>query len=243
MLLPRLFAPVGLAGVILGVANVDGYGASMIVRGLLAMGIAAATWRVNWQRVSPMAMRVMVYLGVLMTGFGGVTAPRTYYLVELNLALALVWAGFALERRDVVTLSVVAAVLTGLTQWRTFPPATAVWHTVGIWLVLTTVCGAMHWLRRLLDDSAAQVAQAQAEVAEMQVQTLAEQQRAEAERGEQAAVQLAEQARLQQQVAEQAATLAQSAAEVSQNRSCPAPRRPPSTSPRPSFSRQTPRPR
>ncbi|GAB1694093.1 methyl-accepting chemotaxis protein [Krasilnikovia sp. M28-CT-15] len=216
-LLPRLFLPAGLAGVVIGVANVDGSRWSLLIRGLLACVIAAATWRVNWDRVSPLALRVMAYLAVTMIGLGAITAPGAYYLVMLNSALALVWAGFTLERRDVVALSAITAVLIVVTEWQLTSPWRAIWHSVAIWLLLTTLCVVMHWLRRLLDDSAAQVARAQAEVSELQVRTLTEQQRAEAQRAELAAAQMAAQADLQQQVAAQAAVLAQSAGEVSQN--------------------------
>ncbi|BFU42510.1 methyl-accepting chemotaxis protein [Krasilnikovia sp. MM14-A1004] len=216
-LLPRLFLPTGLAGVIIGLSNVDGYRWSLLIRGLMACVIALAMWRVNWDRMPRQALRIMAYVGVVMIGFGAVTAPETYYLVMLDSAVGLVWAGFTLERRDVVALSAIMAVQTLVTEWRLFPAWTAIWHSVAIWLLLTTLCVVMHWLRRLLDDSAAQVARAQAEISELQVRTLTEQQQAEAQRAEAAAAQMAEQAHLQQQVAAQAAVLAQSAAEVSQN--------------------------
>ncbi|GAB1694272.1 methyl-accepting chemotaxis protein [Krasilnikovia sp. M28-CT-15] len=216
-LLPRLFLPTGLAGVIIGLSNVDGYRGSLLIRGLMACVIAAAMWRVNWDRVPPQVLRIMAYVGVLMIGFGAVTAPETYYLVLLDSAVGLVWAGFTLERRDVVALSAIMAVQTLVTEWRLSPPWTAIWHSLAIWLLLTTLCVVMHWLRGLLDDSAAQVARAQAEVSELQVRTLTEQQQAEGQRAELAAAQMAAQADLQQQVAAQAAVLAQSAGEVSQN--------------------------
>ncbi|MCU7723877.1 methyl-accepting chemotaxis protein [Actinoplanes sp. KI2] len=216
-LLPRLFLPTGVAGVIIGLANVDGYRGSLVSRGLIACVIAAAMWRVNWDRVPPQALRIMAYVGVVMIGFGAVTAPETYYLVMLDSAIGLAWAGFTLERRDVVALSAIMAAQTLVTEWRLSPPWTAVWHSVAIWLLLTTLCVVMHWLRRLLDDSAARVAQAQAEVSDLQVRTLTEQQQAETRRAELVAAQMAEQVHLQQQVAEQAAVLAQSASEVSQN--------------------------
>ncbi|GAB1641132.1 methyl-accepting chemotaxis protein [Krasilnikovia sp. MM14-A1259] len=202
---------------VIGLANVDGYRGSLLFRGLLACVIAGATWRVNWDKVHPQALRALAYLGVIMIGFGAVTAPETYYLVMLDSAIALVWAGFTLERRDVVALSAIMAAQTIITEWRRSEPWTAVWHSVAIWLLLMTLCIVMHWLRRLLDDSAAQVAQSQAEISELQVRTLTEQQQAEARRAESVAAQMSEQARLQEQVAEQAAVLAQSAAEVSQN--------------------------
>ncbi|MEU7908557.1 methyl-accepting chemotaxis protein [Actinoplanes sp. NPDC049118] len=216
-LLPRLFAPTGIAGVIIGLSGVDGYRGSLVIRGLMACAIAAAMWRVNWDRVHPQVLRVMAYVGVIMIGFGAVTAPETYYLVLLDSAVGLAWAGFTLERRDVVALSIIMGIQTVVTEWMLASPWTAVWHSVAIWLLLTTLCVVMHWLRRLLDDSAAQVAQAQAEISDLQVRTLTEQQQAETRRAELAAAQVAEQARLQRQVAEQASVLAQSAAEVSQN--------------------------
>ncbi|BFU42721.1 methyl-accepting chemotaxis protein [Krasilnikovia sp. MM14-A1004] len=216
-LLPRLFLPSGLASVIIALSNVDGYRGSLLIRGLIAIALAAATWRVNWDRTPRQALRILAYVAVTMIGIGALTTPGAYYLIMLNSAVAMVWAGFTLERRDVGVLSVIMAVLTLVTQWHLFSPWIAVWHSVAIWLLLTTLCVAMHWLRQLLDDGAAQVAQAQAEISELQVRTLTEQQQAEAQRAEQAAAQMAEQAHLQQQVAAQAAVLAQSAAEVSQN--------------------------
>ncbi|MET8153195.1 methyl-accepting chemotaxis protein [Actinoplanes sp. NPDC049668] len=216
-LLPRLFAPTGIAGVIIGLSNVDGYRGSLVIRGLIACAIAAALWRVDWDRVHPQALRAMAYVGVIIIGFGAVTAPETYYLVLLDSAVGLVWAGFTLERRDVVALSIIMGAQTFVTEWLLAPPWTAVWHSVAIWLLLTTLCVAMHWLRRLLDDSADQVAAAQAEISELQVRTLTEQQRAEARRAELAAAQVAEHARLQREIAEQVSVLARSAAEVNGN--------------------------
>jgi methyl-accepting chemotaxis protein len=93
----------------------------------------------------------------------------------------------------------------------------ALWVVLVKWIVLTTLAVTMHWLRRLLDDGAAKVAQAQAELSDLQLQALTEQRQAEAQRAEIVAARLAEQTRLQIQVAEQAATLARSAAEVSEN--------------------------
>ncbi|GAB1642750.1 methyl-accepting chemotaxis protein [Krasilnikovia sp. MM14-A1259] len=216
-LLPRLFLPAGLAGLIIALSNVEGHRGLLLVRALASCAVAAALWRVNWDRVPPLALRAAAYLGVVMIGIGAVTVPATYYLGLLSSAVGLVWAGFALERRDLVALSAIMAVLTVAAQWQLAPPVVAVWRSVAIWLMLTTMCIAMHWLRGLLDDKSAQVARAQAEISELQVRTLTEQQQAETRRAELAAAQMAEQAHLQQQVAEQAAVLAQSADEVSQN--------------------------
>ncbi|MEU7907138.1 methyl-accepting chemotaxis protein [Actinoplanes sp. NPDC049118] len=216
-LLPRLFLPAGLAGLVIALSNVEGHRGLLLIRALAALAVAAATWRVNWDRVPPLALRTMAYLGVAMIGIGAVTVPETYYVGLLSSAIGLVWAGFALERRDLVALSVLMAVLTMAAQWQLAPPSVAVWRALAISLMLTGMGTATHWLRGLLDDKSAQVARAQAEVSELQVRTLTEQQQAEAHRAELAAAQVAEQTRLQQQVAEQAAVLAQSAAEVSQN--------------------------
>ncbi|GID91507.1 methyl-accepting chemotaxis protein [Amorphoplanes digitatis] len=216
-LLPRLFAPTGVAGVIIGLSNVDGYRASLVIRGVMACAIAAALWRVNWDRVHPQALRAMAYVGVIMIGFGAVTAPETYYLVLLDSAVGLVWAGFTLERRDVVALSIIMGGQTMVTEWLLAPPWTAVWHSVAIWLLLTTLCVAMHWLRRLLDDGAERTAQAQAEVIRLQEQAHATAQRAETDRAEAAAAQLAEQVQRQEEVQRQTAALARSAAGVGEN--------------------------
>jgi hypothetical protein len=217
-LVPRLFAPAGAATVIVALADRDrDQWLLMLVLGLIACAAAAATWRLQWDRVPPWVMRALTYGALLEIGVAAATAPRATYLNELDLALVSVFAGFALARRDVLVVSGLSAVALLLVQWQVHPPSTAMWVTLVKWIVLTTLAIAMHWLRRLLDDGAAKVAQAQAELSELQVQALTEQRQAEAQRAEIVAARLAEQTRLQAQVAEQAAALARSAAEVSEN--------------------------
>jgi methyl-accepting chemotaxis protein len=131
--------------------------------------------------------------------------------------MILVFAGFSLVRRDLVVISVLAGAIILASQWLVFPPKTAVWHTVVIWMMATIMGVVMHWLRRLLDDRATDVDDAHAQLGRLQVQALTEQRQTEAERAEVVANRLAEQTFLQGQVAEQATMLARSAAEVSQN--------------------------
>lgn len=218
-LVPRLFAPTAAAALVLAAVDVDDSRMVLLVLGLIAGAVAVATWRLNWQRVPPQAMRALCYLGMLEIAIGAIVAPDTYYMFEINTALAMAWAGFALTRRDVVVLSAASAVLALLVQWQQFPPWTAAWHSVAIWILHTTICLAMHWLRAMLDDSAEQTDDAQAELYELQAQTLAGRQQAESQRAEQAAAQFAEQDRLQREVARQTAVLARSAAGVGQNTS------------------------
>jgi methyl-accepting chemotaxis protein len=75
----------------------------------------------------------------------------------------------------------------------------------------------MNWLRRKLDESAQQVLRAQAEVADLQAQTLMRDRQAEERRAEEAAARLAEQTGLQHQIAAHAATLAGAAGQVNAN--------------------------
>jgi hypothetical protein len=217
-MVPRLFAPAGVATIIVAVANVDGYPPWLLVTlGGLACVVAAVFWRVQWDRVPPWMMRALTYGGLIEIGIAAVIHPRVSYLYELELTLVMVFAGFALQRHDVVTMSGLCAGITLVSQWLVYPPWTAVWRTVAISMVLIVVGVIMHWLRRLLDDRAAEVAEAQAELSRLQVQAVTEQRQAEAQQAEIIASRLAEQTRLQGQVAEQATMLARSAAEVSQN--------------------------
>jgi methyl-accepting chemotaxis protein len=217
-LVPRLFAPAGAATVIVAIADRQReQWLPMLVLGLIACAAAAATWRLQWDRVPAWVMRALCYGGLLEIAVAATIAARATYLNELDLALVSVFAGFALARRDVLVVCGMSAVTLMLAQWQLHPPVTAVWVTLVKWIVLTAIAVTMHWLRRLLDDGAAKVARAQAELSELQVQALTEQRQAEAQRAELVAARLAAQTRIQGEVAEQAAALARSAAEVTEN--------------------------
>ena len=216
-LMPYLWGLVGLTLAITGASNVDGGRWYLLGPGLACMAMAAGIWRVDWARVPAVFVRALPYLGVLLLDVVGLGAPRAYTTLAVALTIAMVWSGFALERIDVVLLSLMCALSILLPQWRQFPHGTALWHTLEIWLLVTTAGAVMHWLRSRLDEAAQRVLQAQAEVAELKAQALVRDQRAEAQRAEQAAARLAEQARLQEQIAGHAVTLAGAAGEVRGN--------------------------
>jgi hypothetical protein len=217
-LAPRLFSAAGVATLILAAVSVDGYEPwLMFVLGVMACGLGAVCWRLQWDRVPAWIMTTLCYGGVGMVAIAAINRPRVGYIIELELAMVLVFAGFSLARRDLVVMSGLSGAIILWSQWLVFPRWTAIWHTVVIWMMATIMGVVMHWLRRLLDDRAADVAAAQAELGEIQVRALTEQRQADSREAQIVADRLAEQTQLQGQVAEQATTLARSAAEVSQN--------------------------
>jgi len=217
-MIPRLFASAGVVGLIVTFANVDGYGPWLIgVVSLLALATGAAIWRLQWDRMPPWVMRALCYGGTMEIALVAALNPRSSYLFNLELGIVMVFAGFSLARIDVIAMSTLAPMIIIVEQWRLFPPWTAIWHTVVIWIAVVILGVIMHWLRRLLDDRAAETATAQAELGRLQLQAVTEQRQAEAQQAEVVAKRLAEQTFLQGQVADQAASLARSAAEVSQN--------------------------
>jgi uncharacterized protein YoxC len=216
-LMPPLWGLVGLTLAITGASNVDGGRWYLLGPGLACMGMAAGIWRLDWARVPAVFVRALPYLGILLLDASVLGAPRAYTTMAVVLTIAMVWSGFALERIDVALLSLMCAVSIFLPQWRQFPHATAVWHVLEIWLMVTTAGAVMHWLRSRLDEAAERVLHAQAEVADLQSQALVRDRQTEAQRAEQAAARLSEQAQLQQQIAGHAATLAGAAGDVSSN--------------------------
>ncbi|MEU7904575.1 methyl-accepting chemotaxis protein [Actinoplanes sp. NPDC049118] len=186
----------------------------LAVPGVAALLVAAGMFAVKLSRLPTAVVRctpVTATVILFLTSLGG---TETDLMVVLGYSMLFMWVGFSLDRRDLVTTSLLAMVAIGVPLLLVETPLHAISLLAAFWASVTGIGFAMYVLRGWLDAASAAAAASEQRAAETQAQASADRELADRERIAAADAELAERHRIQQRIADQGAVLAEAAEQV-----------------------------
>ena len=197
------------AGTVTGTARwwVVGAGAAALLAGLVL-------FFVDWAKIPLVLARSIPAAAMVAVATVGWANPGNPWLGISDLAMLLVWVGFALDRADLVATSLMALGCVAIPFWLNHSPVVALMLAVAAWAVVATLGITMHILRAMLDTSSELALAAEHRTVEIQRQAAADQALADQARIAAAGAELAEREQLRQRIADQSAVLAEAAEQV-----------------------------
>ncbi|MDQ1287597.1 MAG: methyl-accepting chemotaxis protein [Actinomycetota bacterium] len=212
-LMPPMWLASGVAAFV-GALGVEGRNRPLLlVAGATVTAISLSVWRLDWERVPKMMIRIVPLVAVVLLGVLGWFDPGQP-LIATGIALAIVWIGFALDLQGVVTALIIALMSLAAASGTGAPTGERLSRTLGTWVMVSGIALAAHWFRTRFDQASAGAVSAANEAAVVRAKAAVEAGRVQQKQAEATAGQLAERSRIQQRVALEAAALAEAADEV-----------------------------
>lgn len=125
--------------------------------GLATFLVGLGMLKLDWAVVPPALARLLPAAAVVLVTVG-CGSPESGRLVLITTGMLLMWAGFALDRIDLLITEGLAAVIIAIPTWRSESPAHAISITVSCWLAVSVIGVTMHLLRIRLDQTTAKAA-------------------------------------------------------------------------------------